>query len=283
MKTRREFLTLSLAGCATLALSDQILMAAVRQPVGLQLYTLRQQAEADLPRTLQAIRDAGYDEIELYWSVYKHPAGELKRMISDHGLHAPSGHFDYNGMETKLDYAHELGVANFICPMLPKDMWNSAEGFRSAGKKFNQWGEQVQKAGMKFGFHNHNYEFRKFGQKTGLEILMAETDPKLVQLEMDCYWVTQAGADPVAMMERYKDRVRMLHIKDRKPGFATSQELNGAAQHFAEFGTGSINWAPIIEKAKAIGVKHFFVEQDAIEGDPLKSVKISYEHARKLL
>ena len=283
MKTRREFLTLTLAGCATLALSSQKLMAALKQPIGLQLYTLREQAESDLPKTLQAIRAAGYDEIELYWSVYKHPAGELKRMISDQGLRAPSGHFDYDGMETKLDYARELGVENFICPMLPKNLWNSADGFRTAAKKFNQWGEQVQKAGMKFGFHNHNYEFRKFGDKTGLEILMGETDPKLVQLEMDCYWVTQAGSDPVALMERYKDRVRMLHIKDRKAGFATSQQLNDDAQHFAEFGTGSINWGPIIAKAKSIGVKHYFVEQDVIQGDPLKSVRISYEHARKAI
>jgi sugar phosphate isomerase/epimerase len=282
MKTRREFLAVTLAGCASLALSSK-LSAAVRQPIGLQLYTLRDMAESDLPETLQHIRAAGYDEIELYWSVYKHPAPELKRMISDHGLTAPSGHFDYDGIETKLDYAKELGVENVICPMLPPKQWNSAEGFREAAKKFNQWGEQVKKLGMKFGFHNHNYEFRKFGDKTGLEILMGETDPKLVQLEMDCYWVTQAGGDPVALMDRYSDRVRMLHIKDRKPGFATSQELNEAAAHFAEFGTGSIQWEPIFAKAKSIGVKHFFVEQDFITGDPIASVKTSYTHARQLL
>lgn len=282
MKTRREFLSLTLAGCASLAISDK-LSAAVRQPIGLQLYTLRDMAESDLPLTLQHIRAAGYDEIELYWSVYKHPAGELKRMISDHGLRAPSGHFDYDGIETKLDYAKELGVENVICPMLPKQQWTSAEGFHEAAKKFNQWGAQVQKLGMKFGFHNHNYEFRKFGDKTGLEILMAETDPKLVQLEMDCYWVTQAGGDPVALMERYKDRVRMLHIKDRKAGFATSQELNDSAEHFSEFGTGSINWNPIFAKAKSIGVKHYFVEQDKIVGEPIASIKTSYSHARQLL
>ena len=282
MKTRREFLSLTLAGCASLAISDK-LSAAVRQPIGLQLYTLRDMAESDLPLTLQHIRAAGYDEIELYWSVYKHPAGELKRMISDHGLRAPSGHFDYDGIETKLDYAKELGVENVICPMLPKQQWTSAEGFHEAAKKFNQWGAQVQKLGMKFGFHNHNYEFRKFGDKTGLEILMAETDPKLVQLEMDCYWVTQAGGDPVALMERYKDRVRMLHIKDRMAGFATSQELNDSAEHFSEFGTGSINWNPIFAKAKSIGVKHYFVEQDKIVGEPIASIKTSYSHARQLL
>jgi sugar phosphate isomerase/epimerase len=282
MKTRREFLTLTLAGCASLAIADK-LGAAVRQPVGLQLYTLRDMAESDLPKTLQHIRAAGYEEVELYWSVYKHPAPELKRMISDHGLTAPSGHFDYDGIETKLDYAKELGVENVICPMLPRQQWNSAEGFREAAKKFNKWGAQVQKLGMKFGFHNHNYEFRKFGDKTGLEILMAETDSKLVQLEMDCYWVTQAGGNPVALMDRYEDRVRMLHIKDRRAGFATSQEMGEAAEHFAEVGTGTIHWQSIIAKAKSIGVKHFFVEQDTILGDPIQSVKTSYTHARQLL
>jgi sugar phosphate isomerase/epimerase len=282
LTTRREFLTLTLAGCASLALSGK-LGAAARQPVGLQLYTLRDMAESDLPKTLQHIRDAGYDEVELYWSVYKHPAGELKKMLSDHGLKAPSGHFDYTGIESKLDYARELGLENVICPMLPKEQWNSADGFRQAAKSFNRWGAKVQNLGMKFGFHNHNYEFKKFDGKTGLEILMSETDPKLVQLEMDCYWVTQSGNDPVALMQKYKDRVRMLHIKDRKSGFATSQDLNESAEHFAEFGTGSINWAPIIAKAKQIGVKHYFVEQDVIEGDPIKSIKTSYDHARQML
>ncbi len=280
MNTRREFLTFSMMAIAAAKLRAQ---SPKRQPIGLQLYTVRKQAEADLPKTLAEVRRAGYDEVELYWNVYSHSAAELRRMLGDAALVAPSGHFDYDGLESKLDYAHEVGVKYVICPMLPKTMWTSAKGFQDAAEQFNKWGAQVRAGGMTFGFHNHNYEFRQFGQETGFDILMKNTDPKLVKLEMDCYWVTQAGRDPVAMLNEYGDRIRMLHLKDRKTGFAPSQELNQAAQHFTEFGTGSIKWEPILAKAKALGVEHYFIEQDEMERPPMESIRISLENARKLV
>jgi sugar phosphate isomerase/epimerase len=256
---------------------------AWRQPIGLQLYTLRQQVESELPKTLAAVRAAGYDEVELYWNIYRHPAADLRRMIVDAGLVAPSGHFDYDGLESKLEYARELGLKYLVCPMLPKQMWTSAKGFHDAADQFNEWGAKVQKLGMTFGFHNHNYEFRRFGEQTGFDILMQNTDPKLVKLEMDCYWITQAGRDPAAMLAQYKDRVRMLHLKDRKPGFASSQELNKAAEHFTEFGTGSIRWQPIVAEAKSIGVQHYFIEQDEMERPAIQSIEISLRNARKAI
>jgi sugar phosphate isomerase/epimerase len=281
LKTRREFITLSATALASAALFAQ--QSKTRQPIGLQLYTVRQQAESDLPKTLAGVRAAGYDEVELYWNVYSHPAAELKRMLHDAGLRAPSGHFDYDGLESKLDFARELGLQYVICPMLPKGMWTSPKGFHDAADQFNRWGSKIQKLGMTFGFHNHNYEFRRFGAQTGFDILMANTDPKLVKWEMDCYWMTQAGQDPLTMLAKHKDRIRMLHLKDRKPGFATSQELNKAAEHFTEFGTGSIQWKPILEKAKANGVEHYFIEQDEVERPPMQSIRISLQNARKLI
>lgn len=282
MLTRRNFLFLTGGAAGVLALGDRALGAS-KQPVGLQLYTLRQQAEKDLPKTLAEIRKVGYDEVELYWDVYNHPAAELSRMLKDAGLKAPSGHFNYDGIESKIDYAKQLGLQYVVCPMLPPNMWNSGDDFKRAAERFNKIGEEVKKAGMTFGFHNHNYEFRRFGNQTGLEILMGNSDPKLVKLEMDCYWVTQAGSDPLALMNKYGERIRMLHLKDRKAGFPSTQTLNAAAGHFAEFGTGSIQWAPILAKAKAIGVQHYFIEQDEIAGDPIASIRTSYQNARKML
>jgi len=283
MKSRREFLTLAVGTVACAAISAQARKSAARQPIGLQLYTLRQQAESDLPKTLATVRAAGYDEVELYWNVYSHPAPELKRMLRDAGLSAPSGHFDYDGMESKLDYARELGLKYVVCPILPDSMRTSAKSFRTVAERFNQFGEKVQKLGMTFAFHNHNYEFRQFDGHTGFDILMKNTDPKLVKLEMDCYWITQAGRDPVTMMTQYKDRIRMLHLKDRKPGFDTSQELNKPAEHFTEFGTGSIQWLPILAKAKAIGVQYYFIEQDEMERPPTESITTSLQNLRKMM
>ncbi len=283
MLTRRSFLQLSATGIATAALSRFSIAALHRVPIGLQLYTVRDQAESDLPGTLAQIKKIGYDEVETYWNVYNRPAKQLHSMIVDAGLKVPSGHFDYDGLAGKMEYAKELGVQYMVCPMLPKTMWNAADDFKKAGDQFNQWAEQVQKMGMKFAFHNHNYEFKKFGDKTGFDILMANTDPKLVGLEMDCYWITQAGLNPVTMLKKYKERIHMLHLKDRKPGFATSQQLEPSAEHFTEVGSGSIDWKAIFTVAEEQGVEHYFVERDSGDKPAMESIRISYEYLNQLL
>ena len=204
-------------------------------------------------------------------------------MIADHGLRVPSGHFDYEGMDSKLEYAKELGVDYVVCPMLPKPMGSSLDGFQKAAEQFNKWGEQAQKMGMRFAFHNHNYEFQQFGNTTGYHTLLAHTDPKLVSFEMDCYWIAQAGRDPVKMLEQHKDRISMLHLKGRKAGFPTSQQLNSDAGHFTEVGTGTIDYKKILSLAKQQGIKYMFVEQDATSIPPMESLRISYQHLERLI
>lgn len=282
MFSRREFLRLSAAGASALALS-RFSFAAAHTPIGVQLYTVRNVAEQDLPGTLAQIKKIGYEEVETYWNVYNRPAADLRKMISDAGLKVPSGHFDYDGLSGKIDYAKELGVTYVVCPMLPQSQWNSADGFKKAADQFNQWGQQVQKLGMKFAFHNHNYEFQKFGGQTGWDILMEKTDPKLVGWEMDCYWITQAGLDPLTMMKKYKDRLQMLHLKDRKPGFPTSQTLNPTAEHFTEVGSGTINWKAILAQAQAQGIEHYFVERDSGDKSPIDSIRVSYQYLNGIL
>ncbi len=283
MTTRRDFLRISITTAASLAVSSRLDAFTRRAPLGVQLYTVRKQAESDLPGTLKTIRKIGYDEVETYWNVYSHPAAELRKMIEDAGLRVPSGHFDYEGLEAKFDYANELGLEYIVCPMLPVKMWGAADDFRKAAEQLNKWGAEAKARGMTFGFHNHNYEFRRFGKETGFDILTKRTDPKLVKLEMDCYWITQAGYNPVEMLQKYGERIRMLHLKDRKRGFEPSQELDQKAQHFTEIGNGSLDFKSIIKKAQELGVTHYFVEQDESERDPLESIAISYRNARPLL
>ena len=281
MWTRREFSKLSLGVLAASATSN--LFAASRKPIGIQLYTVRDQAEKDLPGVLTALQEIGYKEAEPYWNIYNHPAKELKQMLTDHGLSAPSGHFDYEGLDTKFDYAQELGVTYMTCPMLPKSMWTSLDGFKQAADQFNKWGAEAKKRGMKFAFHNHNYEFKQFGDTNGYDTLLARTDPKLVWFEMDCYWITQAGRDPVKMMNEHSGRIRMLHLKDRKPGFPTSQTLDEAAMHFTEVGNGTLDWKAILATAEKNKIEHMFVEEDYCERPPLESVKISYNNLQKMM
>jgi sugar phosphate isomerase/epimerase len=278
---RRGFLQLSIAAAGGLAATR--LLASERRFLGAQLYTVRHEAKRDLPAVLEAVRKIGYTEVETYWDIYGHPAAELRRMINDHGLAAPSGHFDYGGLESKIDYAKVLGVEYVICPILPKSMWFALDSYKRAGDQFNIWGEKIHQAGMQFGFHNHNYEFRRFGDTTGFEAMMNRCDPKLVCIEMDCYWITQAGGDPLQMFQQYGNRIKLLHLKDRKPRFPTSQVKDAAAEHFTEVGAGTIHWQEILAAAEKNGVKHLFVERDSGNLPAMESLRISFQNLQKII
>ena len=280
MFNRRGFLRLSIAAAGGLA--GARLLAAERRSLGAQLYTVRQDAARDLPAVLEAVRKIGYTEVETYWDIYGHPPAELRRMINDHGLAAPSGHFDYGGLDSKIDYAQSLGVQYVICPILPESMWLTLDGYKRAADQFNIWGETIHQGGMQFGFHNHNYEFRRFGDITGFETMMSRCDPKLVCIEMDCYWITQAGRDPLQMFRQYGNRIKLLHLKDRKPGFPTSQMKDAAAEHFTEVGAGTIQWQEILAVAAKNGVKHLFVERDSGDLLAMESLRISYQNLQKI-
>jgi sugar phosphate isomerase/epimerase len=280
MFNRRGFLRLSIAAAGGLA--GARLLAAERRSLGAQLYTVRQDAARDLPAVLEAVRKIGYTEVETYWDIYAHPPAELRRMINDHGLTAPSGHFDYGGLDSKIDYAKSLGVQYVICPILPESMWLTLDGYKRAADQFNVWGETIHQGGMQFGFHNHNYEFRRFGDITGFETMMSRCDPKLVCMEMDCYWITQAGRDPLQMFRQYGNRIKLLHLKDRKPGFPTSQMKDAAAEHFTEVGAGTIHWQEILALAAKNGVKHLFVERDSGDLLAMESLRISYQNLQKM-
>jgi sugar phosphate isomerase/epimerase len=277
---RRKFLQLSIAAASGLAAGK--LLASDRRRLGVQLYTVREEAARDLPAVLEAIHKIGYQEVETYWDTYNHPAAELRRMINDHGLSVPSGHFDYDGIESKIDYAKTLGVEYVICPMLPESMWFMLDGYKRAADQFNIWGEKIHQAGMQFGFHNHNYEFRRFGDTTGFETLMKRSDSKLVCIEMDCYWITQAGEDPLQMFQQYGSRIKLIHLKDRKPGFPTTQVKDAAAEHFTEVGAGTVHWREILAAAEKNGVKHMFVERDSGDLPAMESLRTSFENLQKI-
>jgi len=281
MLTRRSFLTLAASAAPALAWGAE---KHTHTPLGVQLFTVRDQAEKDLPLTLKQIRAIGYEEVEFYADLFeKHSAPELLQMVRRAGLTAASGHFDYENFPSKVPYARRLGLKWMVCPMLPQKQWGSPEGYRRGAATFNEWGKLCQQHGMRLAFHNHNYEFQDLKGTTGFDILLKETDPELVSLEMDCYWITQAGRDPGLLLHQLGKRVRLLHLKDRKAGQPTSQELNDAASHFTEVGKGSIAWRPLLAEAQRLGVEHYYVEQDESDKPPMESLKISHAYLRRLL
>jgi sugar phosphate isomerase/epimerase len=281
MLNRRDFGKLSISAMAALAANK--LFATANKPIGVQLYTVREQVKQDLPGTLKKIREIGYQQVEGFGEVYqKRSAGEVRRLIQDAGLTMPSCHFGYEEFESRLDYARELGLKYMVCPMLPKTMW-TLDGFKEAAEQFNKWGAAVEKRGMKFAFHNHNYEFRQLGEANGYHTLMTGTDPKLVFFELDTYWAAEAGRDPLKMMQMHPARIRLLHLKDRKPGFPPSQQLDDNSKHFTEVGSGTLDWKAILAQAEKNKVDYLYVEQDQTDGPVFESLRTSYDYLHKLL
>ncbi len=283
MLTRREFLGDAATGLAAVALAPGAFAKKVDRPLGVQLYTVRSVLQNDVPGTLAAIRKIGYRTVEAFAAEYKMPAKDLRQAIVDAGLEVPSAHFGYNDMGTHFDYARELGVECMVCASIPATIANSADGYKRAAEQYNEWGAQAKKVGMKFGFHDHDTEFKEFGGVTGFDILMQNTDPALVQWQMDCYWVAQSGHDPVAMLRKHGKRMQSLHLKDRLPNAPVSTDTGPGSQYFTEVGEGTLDWPAILRLADQFHIPNMYVEQDKTERPPLECLQISYTNLVKFL
>jgi sugar phosphate isomerase/epimerase len=283
MLTRREFAGSAVAGVAAFALGSQAFGKMMDRPLGVQLYTVRSILQNDLPGTLAGIRKIGYQTVEAFAAEYKMSAKDLRQAITDAGLTVPSAHFGYNDIDAKFDYAKELGIECMVCASIPAAIANSGDGYKRAADQYNKWGEQAKKVGLKFGFHDHDTEFKVFDGVTGFDILMEQTDPALVQWQMDCYWVAQAGYDPVAMLRKHGKRMQSLHLKDRKANAPISTDTGPGSQYFTEVGEGTLDWPTILRLADQNHIPNMYVEQDITERPPLECLQISYTNLRKFL
>ncbi len=281
MQTRRAFLSNSTSFLFLLGGAMRSGGALRQVPLGVQLYTVRELAGRDLGTLFQRIKQIGYAEVETFEDLYTRSARDLRRAAGSAGLRIPSGHFAYETFEQMFDYAKNLGVDWMVCPELPKSLAQTEDGFHAAARNFNVWGRRLKDLGMRFAFHNHNRDFRPFGMRTGYDILVEETDPDLVFFEVDCYWIVQAGQNLLQTLQALGKRIRMLHLKDRKPGFPNS--LDSSAGHFTEVGHGTIDWRAVLEQAQRIEIEHYFVEQDQTPGDPIESIRSSYTYLQNLI
>lgn len=283
MQTRRAFLRNSGLLLSATALAGRSAFALTPVPLGVQLFTVRNQAARNLPKVLDQIHRIGYQTVETFAGDYNLSAASLRHTIHGAGLRAPSGHFNYDGFDTRFNYAKVLGLDWMVCPMIAPTLWGSPEGFKTAAKKFNEWGKQAKAQGMRFAFHNHDYEFRPMGNTNGYDILINETDPELVFFEVDTYWVAQAGHDPLKLMKRLGPRLKMLHLKDRKAGAPTSYDMGSDSAFFRPVGHGSLDWKAIMTEGERLGVEHYFVEQDETRVPPVEAIRESFDYLEHLL
>ncbi len=279
---RRAFLStlgaaaVSLAyGCTPFGARPTSAARPQRTRLGIQLYTLRGPASANLAGTLAQVAAIGYTEVELA-GFYNHPAAEVRTLLDQYGLRAPSAHIDIvqiegGAAEATFRDAKTIGLEWITVPSLPRGRRDTVDDWKVVAKQFNVVAAEARERGFRFAYHNHNAEFRKIGTAVPLEVLLAETDPNLVSFEMDVYWVVNGGGDPLDLLARYPGRFKMLHLKDSM----------GAPEHkMADVGSGTIDFKAILAQAK--GIEHYFVERDD-PTDPIASATASYTYLSALL
>jgi sugar phosphate isomerase/epimerase len=282
-QSRRSFLAALGAGAAGLAVGRDALAALVRDGyaplpakldrIGIQVYTVRSLFSADPAGVIATLAKIGYKELEFAGYANKTPA-EIAALLKANGLTAPSTHVGLATITPKLlDDAKIMGHQWVTAPSLPRGATATVDDWKKIADQFNTAGAQAKAAGLKFAFHNHNAEFRKIGDVVPLEVLIQNTDPALVDYEMDIHWVIAGGGDPIDLLTRYPTRFKMLHAKDSSGPPAYTQ---------TDVGSGTTDFKKIFALAVKNGVKHVFVEADRPPVDPMTTATNSFNYLAKL-
>lgn len=297
--SRRAFLSAAaMAGAG--ALAGRSLFAASTAPlIGLQLFSVRTPLAKDFAGTLKQVGAIGYSQVEAA-GFFGHSAVDVKQMMDDAGLDCVSAHYALADLLKSTDdiiaYAKTLGLEYVVCSApwakdpahlknYPGGSWQglqhamTLDDWKWSGEQLNRIGRKMRNNGLKLGYHNHTMGFRKQNGSTGYAVLLAETAPGLVTMELDCAWAFAAGQDPSEMLRRHRGRFSMLHIKDLKPAPAGT---NPGDRISTEVGAGVIDYRPIFEAAEATGIKHYFVEQEEFDGPVFEGIKVDYRNSNIL-
>jgi sugar phosphate isomerase/epimerase len=290
MNSRRTFLKHTGLLAAAIAVTPSFASTPVaKKAIGLQLYSLRDIINNDITGIISKVAAIGYKEVETYgyskkggfWGL---DAKAFKAVLDQYGMNSPSGHFEMGEymsgkntdvLKTYIDAAKVLGSTYVTVPWLDGNVRKTADDYKKIAAKLNEAGTLCKASGLKIAYHNHDFEFKKFGDTTGFDILLKETDKKLVDFELDLYWAVRSAVNPLDLFKAHPKRFTMFHVKDMDK---TNKALN------AEVGQGSIDFKNILTGAKIAGVKHYFVEHETnYKPDVMGSVKSSFDYVNKQL
>jgi sugar phosphate isomerase/epimerase len=292
--SRRQFVGAT-AAFAVLSFADRAALAnPLGLPLGIQLYSVRQQMLEDLDEALAAVSAAGYTEVEAA-ALPKKSAKEIRAALDKAGLRCVSAHHPFADLHARFDeivaYDKELGVQFIICsspgyrtpppagaPGGPKPY--SLDDWHYNAEQFNTFGEKTAASDIRFGYHNHTREFVVTDGKTPYMELLQLTDPKKVTFELDCGWAIVAGVNPAEIMKNHPHRITMLHVKDFKLPPNPTPENHDEAK-VTEMGHGTIDYRPIFaQAAKTQHIQHAFVEQEAFDMPWKESLKVDADYMR---
>ena len=244
-------------------------------PIGIQLYTVREDLSQDPFGTLRELAGMGYQGIELAGLVDR-KVEEWKRWVDDLDLRVAGSHAPLEELQKDLDRIMDeqetLDNHRLVLPWLPEEIQNQgSEGYRQIGEFLDEVSEKIAPRGFSISYHNHSFEFLPDGKGYLLDTLLEAGSKKNFKFELDTYWVRHGGVDPEEYMRKYRGRIELLHIKDMGPG---------EQRPFTEIGSGILDWEGIFKAAQEVGVEWFIVEQDVCSGPALESARKSLEYLK---
>lgn len=287
---RRTFVEQTAIAGSLVLVSPMMMPGFSKKNIGVQLYSVRDACEKNIRSTLRRIAEMGYPEIEgfQYKPGYFHTlkTNEFIALLKTVGLRMPSAHQGINlthwDPQTKqlsdtakkmIDDHAEVGVDLLICPWINEEL-RTQETLPQLCEVFNLMGERCKESGFKFGYHNHAFEFSQINGTYFLDKLMEQTDPALVRLELDLYWVAFAGEDVSHWVNKYEGRIDAFHVKDM---------ANTEARETVEIGLGSIDFASLFKEKAAKKVTHYIVELEHYKTNSMDGVKLSLENLKKII
>ncbi len=243
--------------------------------IGVQLYTLRRLMQQDFDGVLRQVAEIGYDQVE-FAGYYDRTPDAVKALLDEVGLTAPAVHVGLPALRQNLagvlDAAEVIGHRYVVCPWLAEED-RTPEGYRTLAADLNRFGEACAARGLRMAYHNHDFEFEPIDGKPAFDRLLEQTDPELVDIELDLFWTVKAGQDPLVYFERYPGRFTLCHVKDMAG-------INGE-QRMVAVGQGEIDFARIFAASEQAGLAYYFVEHDNPD-DPLESIRTSYQYLSQL-
>ncbi len=258
---------------------------------GIQLYTVRNLLSQDFQGTFDKIAAIGYKEVELGFYLTL-PAPEVKATLDRLGIVSPSAAFYYSDIRDKwpdvVARCHALGHRYIVIPSVDDEFRKQPDGWKRAAEAFSRTGETTRKAGIQLTYHNHWREFVPGPDgKIPYDIMLENSDPSLLKMEMDLCWITVGGGDPLQYFSRYPGRFPLVHVKDLKKVPALAEVRSGKFDGdsvipvMTEAGSGVIDWKKIFAHSEQAGIKHYFVEHDQPK-DPIESARRSFEYLSQL-
>lgn len=280
---RREFIQTSAVAAAAMMTLPSFMVKKEKNPLGLQLYTLRSTVKDDPKGVLKKVAGFGYKNLEAYsyrdGKIFGMGYTEFCDYVKSLGMKVTSGHYDLDLIKgdtwkRAVEDAKKNGQKFMVVPWINEDLRKSIDSYKQIISDLNAAGEVCNSAGIRFGYHNHAFEFDTVDGQVPYEVMLKELDPKKVGMELDLFWVVNAGKDPLKFFEQYPGRFEQWHVKDI--------DKNDRNRN-ADIGAGTIDWKAIFAKARQSGVKYFYVEQESYPGEPIDSVEASAKYLKTIL